>query len=67
MFFSNYIHVDSMFAYSKSSWHSSNKIILPQEEHEAIVRNRENPNSRFTWEEYKSLTFTTLVILMLVN
>ncbi|KAJ1274619.1 hypothetical protein BS78_05G075300 [Paspalum vaginatum] len=33
-----------------------------KEENEAIVRNRENPNSRFTWEEYKSLTFTTMVV-----
>ncbi|CAN6240538.1 unnamed protein product [Urochloa humidicola] len=33
-----------------------------KEEHEAIVRNRENPNSRFTWEEYKSLAFTNLVV-----
>jgi hypothetical protein len=49
------------------NWRSSNKIIFSQEEHEAIVRNRDNPDSRFTWEEYKSLTFTTLVILMLIN
>ncbi|KAJ6345495.1 hypothetical protein OIU78_008200 [Salix suchowensis] len=27
-------------------------------EHDAIVRKRENPNSRLTWEEYKSMTFT---------
>uniref|UniRef100_K3Y7H8 Cytochrome P450 n=1 Tax=Setaria italica TaxID=4555 RepID=K3Y7H8_SETIT len=33
-----------------------------KEEHEAIVRNRENPDSTFTWEEYKSLTFTALVV-----
>ncbi|KAJ1274617.1 hypothetical protein BS78_05G075300 [Paspalum vaginatum] len=33
-----------------------------KEENEAIVRNRENPNFRFTWEEYKSLTFATMVV-----
>ncbi|KAG5222068.1 cytochrome P450 [Salix suchowensis] len=31
-------------------------------EHDAIVRKRENPNSRLTWEEYKSMTFTQLVV-----
>ncbi|PSR91516.1 Cytochrome P450 87A3 like [Actinidia chinensis var. chinensis] len=29
-----------------------------QEEHEAILRRRENPNSGLTWKEYKSMTFT---------
>ncbi|KAK8459191.1 hypothetical protein SEVIR_2G096800v4 [Setaria viridis] len=33
-----------------------------KEEHEAIVRNRGDANSGFTWEEYKSLTFTTMVV-----
>ncbi|KAL6882602.1 hypothetical protein ACP4OV_011292 [Aristida adscensionis] len=33
-----------------------------KEEHDTIVKNRENVNSRFTWEEYKSLTFTNLVV-----
>ncbi|XP_011072203.1 cytochrome P450 87A3 [Sesamum indicum] len=28
------------------------------EEHEAIIRRRENPDSRLTWEEYKSMKFT---------
>ncbi|XP_059664075.1 cytochrome P450 87A3-like [Cornus florida] len=28
------------------------------EEHEAILRRRENPDSGLTWEEYKSMTFT---------
>ncbi|XP_057477999.1 cytochrome P450 87A3-like [Actinidia eriantha] len=28
------------------------------EEHEAILRRRENPNSGLTWKEYKSMTFT---------
>ncbi|XP_019179507.1 PREDICTED: cytochrome P450 87A3 [Ipomoea nil] len=28
------------------------------EEHEAIIKNRENPNSGLTWQEYKSMTFT---------
>jgi hypothetical protein len=27
-------------------------------EHEAILKNRENPNSILTWVEYKSMTFT---------
>jgi hypothetical protein len=29
-----------------------------QEEHEAIIRKRENPDSELTWSEYKSMTFT---------
>ncbi|KAK1304876.1 Cytochrome P450 87A3 [Acorus calamus] len=33
-----------------------------KEEHEAIVRNRENPNSGMTWKEYKSMTYTNQVI-----
>ncbi|KAF9616902.1 hypothetical protein IFM89_032864 [Coptis chinensis] len=32
------------------------------EEHEAIVRSRENADSKLTWEEYKSMTFTAQVI-----
>ncbi|KDP25498.1 hypothetical protein JCGZ_20654 [Jatropha curcas] len=32
------------------------------EEHEAILRNRENANSSITWKEYKSMTFTFQVI-----
>ncbi|TXG62799.1 hypothetical protein EZV62_009793 [Acer yangbiense] len=31
-------------------------------EHEAILNNRENKNSGITWEEYKSMTFTHMVI-----
>ncbi|KAK9944359.1 hypothetical protein M0R45_009932 [Rubus argutus] len=31
-------------------------------EHEAILKNRENPNSSLTWNEYKSMTFTLQVI-----
>nr|CAB3456268.1 unnamed protein product [Digitaria exilis] len=34
-----------------------------EEEHEAIVRNRGDATYGFTWEEYKSLTFTNMVIL----
>ncbi|KAK4848782.1 hypothetical protein QYF36_017260 [Acer negundo] len=30
-------------------------------EHEAILKNRDNENSGFTWEEYKSMTFTHMV------
>ncbi|XP_066338115.1 cytochrome P450 87A3-like [Miscanthus floridulus] len=33
-----------------------------KEEHEAILKKREDKNSGFTWEEYKSLTFTTQVM-----
>uniref|UniRef100_A0A2N9HRC2 Cytochrome P450 n=1 Tax=Fagus sylvatica TaxID=28930 RepID=A0A2N9HRC2_FAGSY len=33
-----------------------------QEEHEAILKNREDANSGLTWKEYKSLTFTHGVI-----
>ncbi|RDX98676.1 Cytochrome P450 87A3, partial [Mucuna pruriens] len=29
-----------------------------QEEHEAILKRREDPNSGVTWKEYKSMTFT---------
>ncbi|KAK9147751.1 hypothetical protein Scep_006508 [Stephania cephalantha] len=32
------------------------------EEHEAILRSRDNPNSKLTWKEYKSMTFTNKVI-----
>ncbi|KAJ6948493.1 cytochrome P450 87A3-like [Populus alba x Populus x berolinensis] len=31
-------------------------------EHEAIVKKRENPNSGLTWEEYRSMTFTQMVV-----
>ncbi|XP_020259623.1 cytochrome P450 87A3-like [Asparagus officinalis] len=31
-------------------------------EHEAILRNRENPDSGITWQEYKSMNFTFQVI-----
>nr|XP_034600881.1 cytochrome P450 87A3-like [Setaria viridis] len=33
-----------------------------KEEHEIILKKREDKNSGFTWEEYKSLTFTTQVM-----
>ncbi|RZC72905.1 hypothetical protein C5167_048387 [Papaver somniferum] len=32
------------------------------EEHEEIIRNRENKDSELTWQEYKSMTFTAKVI-----
>ncbi|KAL4626145.1 hypothetical protein ACB092_05G074900 [Castanea dentata] len=32
------------------------------EEHEGILQNREDVNSRLTWKEYKSMTFTPKVI-----
>ncbi|GJN14381.1 hypothetical protein PR202_gb01204 [Eleusine coracana subsp. coracana] len=32
-----------------------------KEENEAILMNREDLSSRFTWQEYKSLTFTIMV------
>ncbi|OMO93114.1 Cytochrome P450 [Corchorus olitorius] len=31
-------------------------------EHEAILESRENKNSQLTWQEYKSMTFTHMVI-----
>lgn len=34
-----------------------------QEEHEAIIRRRENPDSGLTWNEYKSMKFTFQVNL----
>ncbi|KAM0900796.1 hypothetical protein ACQ4PT_020412 [Festuca glaucescens] len=33
------------------------------EEHEAIVRNRKDPDAGLTWAEYKSMTFTSQVTL----
>ncbi|KAF7828311.1 cytochrome P450 87A3 [Senna tora] len=33
-----------------------------QEEHEAILKQREDPNSGVTWKEYKSMTFTFQII-----
>ncbi|XP_044469469.1 cytochrome P450 87A3-like [Mangifera indica] len=33
-----------------------------RKEHEAILERRENENSGLTWEEYKSMTFTHMVI-----
>ncbi|ESW21233.1 hypothetical protein PHAVU_005G053400 [Phaseolus vulgaris] len=33
-----------------------------QEEHEGILKGREDPNSELTWHEYKSMTFTFQVI-----
>ncbi|XP_006302176.2 cytochrome P450 87A3 [Capsella rubella] len=39
---------------------SDNPLILERltEEHEAILRNREDANSGLTWKEYKSMTYT---------
>jgi len=37
------------------------------EEHERIVRNRENPDSGITWKEYKSMKFTFQVIYEIVR
>jgi hypothetical protein len=34
-----------------------------QEEHEAIIRNRKDPDAGLTWAEYKSMTFTSQVSL----
>jgi len=33
-----------------------------QEEHEGILKGREDPNFGLTWEEYKSMTFTFQVL-----
>ncbi|KAJ1416077.1 Cytochrome P450 [Sesbania bispinosa] len=43
---------------------SDHPLVLKQlkEEHEAIVKRREDPNSGVTWQEYKSMTFTFQVI-----
>ncbi|PNT69226.1 cytochrome P450 87A3 isoform X2 [Brachypodium distachyon] len=37
------------------------------EEHEAIVRDREDPDAGLTWAEYKSMTFTYQVTLEIVR
>ncbi|PNX92620.1 cytochrome p450 87a3-like protein [Trifolium pratense] len=43
---------------------SDNPLVFKQlqEEHEAIIKRRENPNSGVTWEEYKSMKFTFQLI-----
>ncbi|AES94098.1 putative cytochrome P450 [Medicago truncatula] len=43
---------------------SDNPLVFKQlqEEHEAILERRENPNSGVTWQEYKSMTFTFQLI-----
>ncbi|KAJ3680142.1 hypothetical protein LUZ60_016420 [Juncus effusus] len=43
---------------------SDNPKVLEEltEEHEGIIRNRKDPNSDITWEEYKSMTFTSQVV-----
>ncbi|KAM5572578.1 hypothetical protein ABKV19_012570 [Rosa sericea] len=43
---------------------SGHPLVLKQltEEHERIIKQRENANSGLTWEEYKSMTFTLQVI-----
>jgi len=38
--------------------HILNEKLSFQEEHEAILKRREDPNSGITWKEYKSMTFT---------
>lgn len=38
-----------------------------QEEHEAIIRNREDPDASVTWAEYKSMTFTAQVSLAWID
>lgn len=38
-----------------------------QEEHEAIIKRRDNPDSGLTWSEYKSMKFTFQVNLYLVS
>lgn len=37
-------------------------ISIFQEEHEAILKNREIADSGITWKEYKSMTFTFQVV-----
>ncbi|KAJ9673339.1 hypothetical protein PVL29_023118 [Vitis rotundifolia] len=43
---------------------TENPLVMQEliEEHEAILKNRENPNSGISWKEYKSMTFTHQVI-----
>ena len=38
-------------------------MLREQEEHEALIRHREDPDAAVTWAEYKSMTFTTQVSL----
>ena len=41
-----------------SNQHTLNVSTFCQEEHEAILNQRENADSGLTWKEYKSMTFT---------
>jgi hypothetical protein len=37
--------------------------VVEQEEHDAIARNRKDPDAPVTWAEYRSMTFTNQVSL----
>lgn len=37
--------------------------VVEQEEHDAIVRNRKDPDAPVTWAEYRSMKFTNQVSL----
>lgn len=39
--------------------------MIEQEEHDAIARNRKDPDAPVTWAEYRSMTFTNQVSLSL--
>ena len=43
---------------------SGNKVAVLQEEHEAILKKREEMNPKITWEECKSMKFTNQVIYL---
>ncbi|KAL6882603.1 hypothetical protein ACP4OV_011293 [Aristida adscensionis] len=38
-----------------------------REEHEAIIKNRKDPDAAVTWAEYRSMTFTNQVIMEIVR
>jgi hypothetical protein len=37
--------------------------LVEQEEHDAIAKNRKDPDAPVTWAEYRSMTFTNQVSL----
>jgi len=75
-FLSEEFHVKMLFAILFASFESSVTLSLTlkliaehpavlqelTDEHEAILKSRENPISLLTWDEYKSMTFTLQVI-----
>ncbi|CAO2163125.1 unnamed protein product [Urochloa humidicola] len=61
--FGSFVTISSVLTLGFKFLSDSPKVVETlKEEHETILKKREDSNSRFTWEEYKSLTFTTQVM-----